>query len=124
MTAGGVNLGAHLRQRDGQPIDVDFARVMLERRTAPGDAQTVSFAIASPPAGDYLLEFDSVSGRVGWFEMNGSPTATVPNQRPLTPTRPSHHEEYAAQCSAENALENVSVLLKACECCSRTIYRH
>jgi len=76
--AGGVNLGAHLRQRDGQPIDVDFARVMLERRTAPGDAQTVTFAIASPPAGDYLLEFDLVSERVGWFEMNGSPTATVP----------------------------------------------
>jgi hypothetical protein len=77
LPAGGVNLGVHLRARTGRPISVDFARVVLEASTAPGDATTVTFAIASPPPGDYLLEFDLVSEQVGWFEMNGSPTATV-----------------------------------------------
>jgi SAM-dependent methyltransferase len=74
---GGVNLGVHLRFRDGRPITVDFARVALEGHMPPGDTRTVSFALPSPPAGDYLLEFDLVSERVGWFEMNASATATV-----------------------------------------------
>jgi hypothetical protein len=37
----------------------------------------VEFALAPPEPGDYLLEFDLVSEGVGWFEMNGSATATV-----------------------------------------------
>src|SRR6266850_3276785 len=74
---GGVNLGVHLRARDGRPIAVDFARVTLVGVTAPGHAQAVEFALAPPEPGDYLLEFDLVSEGVGWFEMNGSPTVTV-----------------------------------------------
>ncbi len=74
---GGVNLGVHLRARDGRPIAVDFARVTLADVTAPGHTQTVEFALASPAPGDYLLEFDLVSEGVSWFEMNGSATATV-----------------------------------------------
>jgi SAM-dependent methyltransferase len=74
---GGVNLGVHLRTRHGQPISVDFARIRLKGTTAPGDQQTLDFAIGPPDPGDYLLEFDLVSEGVAWFEMNGSPTATV-----------------------------------------------
>jgi SAM-dependent methyltransferase len=76
-TVGGVNLGVHLRARDGRPIEVDIARVALAGGTAPGRAQTVAFALAPPEPGDYLLEFDLVSEGVSWFEMNGSATATV-----------------------------------------------
>jgi SAM-dependent methyltransferase len=75
--AGGVNLGVHLRARDGHPISVDFARVALDGTTAPGDARTVEFSLAPPDAGEYLLEFDLVSEGVSWFEMNGSATVTV-----------------------------------------------
>jgi len=75
--AGGVNLGVHLRSRDGQPITVDFARIPLEGTTLPGHMQHVAFELAPPPPGEYLLEFDLVSERVGWFQMNGSATTTV-----------------------------------------------
>ena len=74
---GGVNLGVHLRARDGRPISVDFARVTLAGVTPPGHVQSVDFALALPKPGDYLLEFDLVSEGVSWFEMNGSATATV-----------------------------------------------
>ena len=74
---GGVNLGVHLRARDGRPLDVDFRRIALEKGTWPGNARTVDFAFAPPAPGEYLLEFDLVSEGVGWFEMNGSATATV-----------------------------------------------
>jgi hypothetical protein len=74
---GGVNLGVHLRARDGRPIAVDFARIRLENGTAPGRSQTVAFAIPPPEPGEYLLEFDLVSEGVSWFEMNGSATVTV-----------------------------------------------
>lgn len=75
---GGVNLGVHLRSGDGRPIAVDFARIPLPATTEPGRTQTFDFAIAPPPPGTYLLEFDLVSERVGWFEMNGSHTVSVP----------------------------------------------
>ncbi|HTK98737.1 MAG TPA: hypothetical protein VL379_11965, partial [Pseudomonadales bacterium] len=74
---GGVNLGVHLRRRDGQPIALDFARIAIDGTTPPGDTRTVEFAVAPPQPGEYLLEFDLVSEGVGWFEMNGSPTVTV-----------------------------------------------
>ncbi len=74
---GGVNLGVHLRSRDGRPLAVDFRRVILEGTTTPGSAQTVAFAFDPPAAGEYLLEFDLVSEGIGWFEMNDSATATV-----------------------------------------------
>jgi len=74
---GGVNLGVHLRARDGRPIAVDFARIALAGVTAPGRAQSVDFALDPPEPGAYLLEFDLVSEGVSWFEMNGSATVTV-----------------------------------------------
>jgi len=74
---GGVNLGINLRTRAGSPLAVDFARVRLIGSTAPGEAQTVSFSLKPPDPGEYLLEFDLVSEGVGWFEMNGSATASV-----------------------------------------------
>jgi len=74
---GGVNLGVHLRARDGSPIAVDFARIRLDGTTAPGRTERVEFALAPPDPGDYLLEFDLVSESVGWFEMNGSATVTL-----------------------------------------------
>lgn len=74
---GGVNLGVHLRRRGGAPLSVDFARIRLTGSTAPGQMQTVAFALKPPAPGEYLLEFDLVSEGVGWFEMNGSATATL-----------------------------------------------
>ena len=74
---GGVNLGVHLRTRDGLPLSVDFARVRLLGGTMPGEMQRVSFALKPPDPGEYLLEFDLVSERVGRFEMNGSTTVSV-----------------------------------------------
>ena len=74
---GGVNLGVHLRARDGRPLAVDFARIALTNTTAPGLSQTVAFAIPPPEPGEYLMEFDLVSEGVSWFEINGSATVTV-----------------------------------------------
>lgn len=74
---GGVNLGVHLRARDGRPISLDFARVALEGTTGPGHTQRVAFELIPPEPGEYLLEFDLVSEGVGWFEMNGSATVTL-----------------------------------------------
>jgi SAM-dependent methyltransferase len=74
---GGVNLGVHLRARDGRPLDVDFHRIALDTSTRPGEVRTINFAFAPPAPGEYLLEFDLVSEGIGWFEMNGSATATV-----------------------------------------------
>jgi SAM-dependent methyltransferase len=74
---GGVNLGVHLRTREGAPLSVDFARVRLIGSTAPGETQTVSFSLNPPNRGDYLLEFDLVSEGIGWFEMNDSATVSV-----------------------------------------------
>ena len=74
---GGVNLGAHLRTHEGHPLDVNFGRVCLVGSTGPGETQTIDFALAPPPPGEYLLEFDLVSEGVCWFERNGSATTTV-----------------------------------------------
>jgi hypothetical protein len=74
---GGVNLGVHLRSRDGRPLKVDFARLVLANETPPGGTERIDFALEPPPRGDYLLEFDLVSEGVAWFEINGSATATV-----------------------------------------------
>jgi SAM-dependent methyltransferase len=74
---GGVNLGVHLRSRDGRPLKVDFARLVLANETPPGGTERIDFALEPPPGGDYLLEFDLVSEGVAWFEINGSATATV-----------------------------------------------
>ena len=76
-THGGVNLGVHLRARDGRPLSVDFARIAFDGTTPPGQLRTVQFALTPPEPGDYLLEFDLVSEGVGWFEMNGSATVTL-----------------------------------------------
>lgn len=61
----------------GHPLDVNFGRVCLVGSTGPGETQTIDFALAPPPPGEYLLEFDLVSEGVCWFERNGSATATV-----------------------------------------------
>ena len=74
---GGVNLGVHLRLHDGRPLNVDFARLVLEQETPPGGAETVDVVLEPPVPGEYLLEFDLVSEGVAWFEMNGSATTTV-----------------------------------------------
>ena len=74
---GGVNLGVHLRRGDGRPLNVDFARLMLDGETLPGGIKRIDFTLEPPPRGDYLLEFDLVSEGVAWFEMNGSATATA-----------------------------------------------
>ena len=75
---GGVNLGVHLRTRDGKPLDVDYARIHLADETAPGSTQGIDFILNPLPPGEYTLEFDLVSEGVGWFEANGSATVSVP----------------------------------------------
>ena len=75
---GGVNLGVHLRTRDGRPLDIDYARIHLAGETAPGNTQEIDFVLNPLPTGEYTLEFDLVSEGVGWFEGNGSATVNVP----------------------------------------------
>lgn len=75
---GGVNLGVHLRTRDGRPLDVDYGRIHLPDETAPGGTQRIDFVLNPLPPGEYTLEFDLVSEGIGWFEANGSRTVSVP----------------------------------------------
>lgn len=75
---GGVNLGVHLRTRDGRPLDVDYAHIHLADATPPGGTTEIDFTLNPLPPGEYTLEFDLVSEGVGWFEANGSATVSVP----------------------------------------------
>jgi hypothetical protein len=75
---GGVNLGVHLRTRNGRPVDIDYARIPLASEMAPGCTQELDFALNPPPPGEYSLEFDLVSEQVAWFEANDSTTVSIP----------------------------------------------
>ena len=72
-----MNLGVHLKTRDGRALDVDYARIHLGE-TAPGGTHETDFSLDPLPPGEYTLEFDLVSEGVGWFESNGSATVSVP----------------------------------------------
>lgn len=76
---GPVQVGVHLYERGGHLIDRDFARIPIDRRddVRPGEFVEIHFALATPPPGDYRLEFDMVSEMVCWFEINGCRPASV-----------------------------------------------
>jgi hypothetical protein len=72
-----VRLGAQLFARDGQLIDLNFARAWLPRTLEAGEALDIPIELPSPPVpGRYQLKFDLVSEGIDWFERCGSPTTT------------------------------------------------
>jgi hypothetical protein len=72
-----VRLGAQLYARDGQLLDLNFARAWLPRSLEAGEALDVPIELPSTPApGRYQLKFDLVSEGIDWFERCGSRTTT------------------------------------------------
>jgi ubiquinone/menaquinone biosynthesis C-methylase UbiE len=78
---GPVRLGAHLLDRDGNLVDLNFFRTTLMegdgRAVAPGETVNIETPIPSPARGRYLLVFDLVSEGVSWFATNGSQTVRL-----------------------------------------------
>ena len=70
---GAVQLGVHLYSVEGRAIDRDYAHIPFDRHDGvhPGDVVEIPFTIPAPTAGDYRIEFDLVSEKVCWFEING-----------------------------------------------------
>ena len=78
---GGVHLGAHLFDSAHRLLDLDYffhaLTLGMERRVEPGEIVNFQAQVPAPPPGQYILEFDLVSGLVCWFEHNGSKTVRV-----------------------------------------------
>ena len=73
-TAGSVNLGVHLFERDGVRFELDYFRHLFAQQSVqPGEAQTVEFVLPLPKqAGHYTFEIDLVSEGVSWFGPAGA----------------------------------------------------
>jgi SAM-dependent methyltransferase len=78
---GAVLLGTHLLDAKGVLLELDYARHRLTpgvgRPVHPGETLEVELAIAPPPKGRYVLNFDLVSEGICWFENNGSQTVKL-----------------------------------------------
>ena len=81
IKVGGVQLGCHLLDASGKLVSPDFLRQPLTpgegRPVKPGETVTMDVHIPRLAKGEYLLDFDLVSERVGWFATNGSVVARV-----------------------------------------------
>lgn len=79
---GGVHIGVHLYDREGNLVRPSFHWEALsagqEREILP--QETVEVEVKLPPLekGNYILEFDMVSNDVCWFALNGSQLVKVP----------------------------------------------
>lgn len=69
---GGVALGAHLHDANGQLVDLDYARTILPRPLAPGEEVTFDFTLPPLQAGRWVVELDCVAEKVAWFAQVGS----------------------------------------------------
>jgi SAM-dependent methyltransferase len=78
---GAVLLGTHLLDANGVLLELDYARHRLTpgdgRAVHPGETLEIELAIAPPPKGRYILDFDLVSEGICWFENNGSQTVKL-----------------------------------------------
>lgn len=77
---GGVLLGAHLYDAEGQRLGFDVARQSLgdsAQEIKPGTTVNVRLELPPQPLGGYLVELDCVAVGVIWFSQCGSSTARV-----------------------------------------------
>lgn len=80
VSPGGVSLGVHLCQPNGEVREFDFHWESLVKppgRIEPGDEVQLEFTIPGVEAGEYSLEFDCVADRICWFGQVGSPVTRV-----------------------------------------------
>ncbi len=67
---GCVNIGVHLRSRDGQLIDNDYTRLAIsDRRVLSGQELRLTVDLPLPDIASFEAELDLVSENVTWFEM-------------------------------------------------------
>jgi SAM-dependent methyltransferase len=69
---GGVALGAHLHDANGQLVNLDYARTVLPRPLGPGEEVTFDFTLPPLEPGRWVVELDCVAERVAWFAQVGS----------------------------------------------------
>jgi hypothetical protein len=76
-----VRLGAQLYDREKNLVDLNYARIFLNRDLAhkESDRLTITLPPLAEPR-DYFLKFDMVSEGNDWFESGGSPVVWVPFQ--------------------------------------------
>jgi SAM-dependent methyltransferase len=83
VSPGGVSLGVHLCDPNGEVREFDFYWESLgrpPRRIEPGEEVGLEFALPGLEAGDYSIEFDCVADKICWFDQVGSPVIRVPLQ--------------------------------------------
>jgi ubiquinone/menaquinone biosynthesis C-methylase UbiE len=74
---GGVSIGGHLFDGDGNLINFLYHWQSLPKALESGETLTFTFTTAPLAAGRYRLDLDCVSNQVAWFNQLGSKTATV-----------------------------------------------
>jgi hypothetical protein len=78
---GGVALGAHLYEQDGQLLTFDLHWERLTeppRRIGPGETVTTTVSLPPLARGEYVIELDCVAAKVTWFAQAGSVAARLP----------------------------------------------
>jgi SAM-dependent methyltransferase len=83
VSPGGVSLGVHLCNPNGEAREFDFHWESLgqpPRRIEPGDEVRLEFTLPELTAGDYSIAFDCVADRICWFDQVGSPVIRIPLQ--------------------------------------------
>ena len=81
VSPGGVSLGVHLCNPDGETREFDFHWESLGQpptRIEPGEEVKLEFTLPGLAAGDYSIEFDCVADGICWFDQVGSPVVRMP----------------------------------------------
>lgn len=74
-----LRLGNHWRRRDGQVVEFDDGRSVVEQDVLPGEEVRLDLTVQAPGhPGAYVLELDMVQEGVCWFADDGSPTRRLP----------------------------------------------
>jgi SAM-dependent methyltransferase len=80
VSPGGVSLGVHLCNPNGEVREFDFYWESLgrpPRRIEPGEEVRLEFTLPGLDAGEYSLEFDCVADQICWFDQVGSPVIRI-----------------------------------------------
>ena len=83
VSPGGVSLGVHLCNANGEVREFDFHWESLGQppmRIEPGEEVKLEFTLPGLAAGDYSIEFDCVADGICWFDQVGSPVIRIPLQ--------------------------------------------
>ncbi len=78
---GGVRLGTHLYDGQGQLLNFDFQTMAITeppRELAPGDTASCRMRLPLLPPGRYIIELDCVAAQVAWFSPLGSKPVRLP----------------------------------------------